>query len=134
MATRAARVSEPENPFRIGGVVTGRHFTDRADERRAIARALTEPQAHLLVFGPRRIGKTSALCAVRADLTRAHRHVVMADLSTASTLADMTNRILRAATNQLGRRWNNVLPALVRRLSVKVSIAPDYAGVLVPSV
>jgi len=127
------RVSEPENPFRIGGVVTGRHFTDRAEERRAIRRALTEPQGHLLVFGPRRMGKTSVLCAAQADLARARRPVVMADLSTASSLADMTNRVLRAATQQLGRRWSDTLGALVHRLSVKVSVAPDLTGVMVPS-
>jgi hypothetical protein len=133
MAARTSRVSEPENPFRIGGVVTGRHFTDRAAERRAIGRALTEPQGHLLVFGPRRMGKTSTLCAVQADLVRGHRHVVMADLSTGSTLADMTNRVLRAATSQLGRRWADVLPALLKRLNLKVSVSPDFTGTMVPS-
>jgi hypothetical protein len=91
------RVAEPENPFRIGGAVSGRHFTDRADERRRIQRALTTPQSHLLVFGPRRMGKTSTLRVVQEELAKDGRHVIVADLSTSSVLSDMTNRILQAA-------------------------------------
>ena len=60
--TRSRRASSaPANPFRIGGVVTGRHFTDRADELRRVMNALGDPQGRLLVLGPRRMGKTSTL-------------------------------------------------------------------------
>ncbi|MDB4875646.1 MAG: hypothetical protein JWM41_2092 [Gemmatimonadetes bacterium] len=127
------RVAESENPFRIGGAVSGRHFTDRVDERRRIERALTTPQAHLIVFGPRRMGKTSTLRVVQEDLANKGRHVIMADLSTASALSDMTNRILQAAVRELGRRWQDALPKLIQRLSVKVGLAPDPSGILLPS-
>jgi hypothetical protein len=127
------RVAEPENPFRIGGAVSGRHFTDRASERRRIQRALTTPQAHLLVFGPRRMGKTSTLRTVQEDLAKRGRHVIMADLSTASVASDMTNRLLRAAVTELGRRWRDTVPALLQRLSVRVSLTPDPSGTLLPS-
>jgi hypothetical protein len=127
------RVAEPENPFRIGGAVAGRHFTDRAAERRRMQRALTSPQAHLLVFGPRRMGKTSTLRVVQDDLIKDGRHVIMADLSTASAVSDMTNRILQAAVKALGRRWHDALPKLIQRLTVKVGLTPDPSGVLIPS-
>jgi AAA domain len=124
-----------ENPFRIGGLVSGAHFTDRAEECRRIARALTTPQAHLLVFGPRRMGKTSALEAVRDRLAAQGRHVVLADLSTASTLADVTNRVLRATAHALGGAWHEALGSFLKRLTLKVAVAPEPgSGLLVPSV
>src|SRR6185503_21313657 len=104
-APRRSRVAEQENPFRVGGVVSGRHFTDRPAERRRIRRALTEPQDHLPVFGPRRMGKSSTLRVVQDDLSAHGRHVVAADLSTASSLTDLTNRVLQAAQASLGRVW-----------------------------
>jgi Cdc6-like AAA superfamily ATPase len=132
--SRPSRVSELENPFRIGGAVTGKQFTDRAEERRRIRRALTSPQAHLLVYGPRRMGKTSTLRVVRDELAREGKHVVMADLSTASTVVDMTNRILQTATAELGRRWRDVVTTLVQRLTVKVGLSPDPSGLMLPSI
>lgn len=133
-ARTPARVRETSNPFRIGGVVTGEHFTDRAPERRRIKRSLTSAQDHLLVFGPRRMGKTSTLCVVHDELVEQGRAVVMADLSTASVMSDVTNRVLQAAARSLGRRWKDVVTALVQRLSVKVGLAPDATtGALLPS-
>ncbi|HEX2717929.1 MAG TPA: hypothetical protein VHM67_09640, partial [Gemmatimonadaceae bacterium] len=125
----------PDNPFVIGGTVSGDYFTNRAPERRRIAAALTQPQNHLLLFGPRRMGKTSTLRVVADDLAARGKRVVMADLSTASTLSDATNRLLQAATRSLGRRWKDTATALVQRLKVRVGLEPDAAsGMLLPSV
>src|SRR5436305_1861807 len=82
----------------------------RAVERHAISRALARPQAHRLVYGPRRMGKTSTLRVVQDDLTREHHAVIMADLSTASAVSDMTTRILQAAVRTLDARWRDALP------------------------
>jgi hypothetical protein len=123
-----------ENPFRIGGLVSGAHFTNRAEERRRIRRALTTPQAHLIVFGARRMGKTSTLEVVREELAAKGRLVVMADLSTASTLADVTNRVLHATARALGRGWHDALAGFLQRLTLKVAVSPDPGtGLLVPS-
>jgi AAA ATPase domain len=130
-----ARRRAPENPFRVGGLVTDEFFTDRADERRRIRRALTEAQAHLLVFGPRRMGKSSTLLVVEQELEQEDRPVLMADLSTASTVADMSNRILQAASKALGRRWNDLIPELLRRVQLSLSVKLDpQTGLPVPSV
>jgi hypothetical protein len=131
---KRSRVAEPENPFRIGGVVSGKHFTNRAAERRRIRRALTEPQDHLLVFGPRRMGKSSTLRVVQDDLAAHGKHVVAADLSTASSLTDLTNRVLQAAQASLGRVWHDVLTSLVQGVSVRVGVAMDPGGTPLPSV
>lgn len=131
----ARRRAGRDNPFRIGGLVSGAHFTDRANECRRIARALTTPQAHLLVFGSRRMGKTSALQVVRDRLATQGQHVVLADLSTASTLADVTNRVLQSTARALGHAWHDALGGFLQRLTVKVAVAPEWgSGLLMPSV
>lgn len=124
-----------ENPFRIGGVVSAPYFTDREVEISRIRRSLAAPQDHLLVYGPRRMGKTSILRVVQEELRDEGQPVIMADLSTASSLAEMTTRLLQAATRELGRRWRTAATDLVQRMRVKITLEPDAAtGLLLPSV
>lgn len=116
-----------ENPFRVGGSVVGEYFTDRAEELGRIVAALSEPQSKLLVYGPRRMGKTSAIEAAVLRLRGRGRPVIMADLSTASAMADISSRILQAATRQLRSTWENVVGDLVNQLRFGVSVVPDPA-------
>jgi AAA+ ATPase superfamily predicted ATPase len=115
------------NPFRIGGTVSGRYFTDRAAELKRIAAALSEPQAKLLVYGPRRMGKSSAIESAARRARRKRQPVVVADLSAATALADVASRILQAATRQLSASWKDVVVELVRHLKIRVSVLPDPA-------
>jgi AAA+ ATPase superfamily predicted ATPase len=129
--------SEPStgNPFRIGGVVSAPFFTDREPERARVRRALTTDQDHLVVYGTRRMGKTSILRVVQEELRAEEHPVILADLSTAASLAEMTTRILQAATRELGRTWGESATALVQRLRAKVTLEPDATtGMLLPSV
>lgn len=109
-----------ENPFRIGTHVSGRYFTDRATEVKRILQAMREP-TRLLVFGPRRMGKSSAI-AVASD--RARREgvlVVRADLSTASALIDVANRLLGSLSAQRKREWfARLAESLVPTISLTV--------------
>ncbi len=116
-----------ENPFRISGTVVGSYFTDRAAEVKRIAEALGERQAKLLVFGPRRMGKSSAVEAAVRRLRRKRRAVVVADLSTATALADVASRILQAAAGQLPASWKDVVVDLVKHLRIQVTVVPDPA-------
>lgn len=113
------------NPFRIGGSVTGEYFTDRAETVRRISAALGEPQSKLLVYGPRRMGKTSALEVAVARAQRTRHPAIMVDFSAATTVADMSNRLLQAASAQLGRGPRGWLESLVSRLGFSVQIKPD---------
>jgi len=54
-----------DNPFRIGERVSGAYFTDRVEEVNRIHRAMRDP-SRLLVYGPRRMGKSSTI-QVAAD-------------------------------------------------------------------
>jgi hypothetical protein len=113
--------------------VSDQFFTDRAVELDRIRRTLEEPGAKLLVYGPRRMGKTSAL--VRAVERHQSRGGVafLADMSTASTLVDIANRILEAAGQALGRRWKDAIGDFVARVGLTITLTPDAHGHIIPS-
>lgn len=123
------------NPFRIEGVVEPPYFTDRADEVRRVRDALLTAPGRLLVYGERRMGKTSVLHMARRAAERRRGRVVFADLSTASSPTDMANRVLAAATRVLGRRWRDLVAALVSHLRVRLELYPDpITGLAIPSI
>lgn len=122
-----------ENPFRIEGVVRPPHFTDRERELERIGEALASPGAKLLVYGPRRMGKTSAIVVAREAFEETGGASVMADFSTASSVADLARRLLSAAGRALGRRWRDLATELVERLDVSLRLETDPAtGIPVP--
>ena len=113
----------PQNPFRIGDHVTGPYFTDRAAEVARILASLREP-TRLLVFGPRRVGKSSALAGAAERAVAEGVLVVRADLSTASGLVDVANRLLRSLSRQRPRER---LAEFAAGLSPQVTLSFDDA-------
>lgn len=122
------------NPFRIHGIVEGEYFTNRTDELRLIVRSLTEPGSKLLVYGPRRMGKTSAILNAVDQVNSRGGHAFLADLSTTSTAVDMCNRILAAASKIVGKKWKSFLTDIISRLNISISLNHDtVTGLLMPS-
>jgi hypothetical protein len=122
-----------QNPFRIHGVASGEAFADREEEVARLEAALTEPGSKLIVFGPRRMGKTSALLRAIDRVNKAGGHAFFADLSTASSAADMSNRILAAAGTVLGRSLRDFITDLVSRLKFSITLTADPAtGLVLP--
>ena len=122
------------NPFRIDGVVAPPYFTNRASEIARIREALRSPPAKLLVYGARRVGKTSTIQVASQAAERDGVHVVRADLSTASSTADVTNRLLAAAVRSVGRTWKDLASLFVERLQISVALRPDPAtGLAIPT-
>lgn len=117
-----------QNPFRVGGTVSGRFFTDRAAEIRRITSTLLEPQAKLLVYGPRRMGKSSAVLVARQRLRRKRHPTVGADLSSATTVADMATRVLHAGVQQLRPLWKDVVAEIAGRIRVSATVVVDPSG------
>lgn len=112
------------NPFHIGDHVTGSFFTDRADEVARILGAMREP-SRVLVFGPRRMGKSSAI-AVATERARAEDVlVVRADLATASGPVDVANRLLHSLSSQ---RPKDRLAEFASRLAPSVTLTFDEAS------
>jgi hypothetical protein len=130
---RPAATPRP-NPFRISGIVTGEHFTDRADELRRIEQALLEPGDKLLVFGRRRMGKSSTLDRAIAHVTERGGVAFRADLSGATTVTDVANRVLQGVGRALGRRWQDVLAGFIKSLTVRVTVSLDpVTGIVLPT-
>lgn len=121
-----------QNRFALSGVATGAAFTDRADERRTLLRALQTPGAHVLLTGRRRIGKTSLLLTVQSDAARKKIPVVFVDLWSASTIEDVTTRLVREASRVLGRSWADVARELAARLRFTLRVDEVKPGLLVP--
>jgi len=109
------------NPFRIGEQVTGEFFTDRAAEVKTILAALREP-TRLLVFGARRMGKSSAILVATERAREEGVLVVRADLSTASGAVDVANRLLSSLSSQ---RPRNRLASFAAGLAPAVSLEFD---------
>jgi Cdc6-like AAA superfamily ATPase len=112
------------NPFRTGQRVTGEFFTDRAEEVARIVRAMRDP-SRLLVYGPRRVGKSSAIAMAAERVRQDGGLVVEADLSTASTVTDVTNRLLTS----LHRAGRGPRPSLLDFLgSLRMRFDVDQAS------
>jgi len=122
------------NPFRIHGVVEGEYFTNRTAEIKRMVNALTEPGCKLLVYGPRRMGKTSTILQAISRINEGGQHAFLADLSTASTAVDMGNKILAEASRVFGKKWKDFISDIVSKLKVSISLTPDPGtGAILPS-
>jgi len=50
----------PTNPFIFGKVVTGKYFTNRTEELRELKQDIKN-HTNIILYGPRRYGKTSLI-------------------------------------------------------------------------
>lgn len=79
------------------------------------------------------MGKTSALVRAIARYQEEGGVAFLADLSTASTIVDIANRILRAAGRSLGRKWRDSISDFVERLGLTITLTPDPStGLILP--
>jgi hypothetical protein len=114
-----------ENPFRVGHHVRGAFFTDRADELRIVLRTMGSG-GRLLVWGPRRMGKSTVI-GVAADRVRSQGGVVLsADLATVTSVAEAADRLLAAVSRE--ERWHERLASWVRSFAPVVTLGADIAG------
>jgi len=113
-----------DNPFRIGERVSGYSFADRELEVARIREAMLSASS-LLVYGPRRMGKSSTIynAAESARTSRPKPIVVSADVATATNLFDVAARLLRSLyleTRWLRLRLEDLLGGLAPRVTVKL--------------
>jgi len=87
------------NPFFFESPAGFREFTDRESLLPVLRRFMTERGRRLLVFGRRRMGKTSLIS--RAGAGRGRRFL-LCDISTAASLNELARKILEAAPEQKG--------------------------------
>jgi hypothetical protein len=113
-----------QNPFRVGEHVRGEHFCNREQEVKRLAQALRTPTT-LLVYGRRRMGKSSAIHVASAKTGSGRKPVVVfADVSSATTVFDVATRLLRSLYLET-RSLRIRLEELVGGLSPQVTVTFD---------
>lgn len=117
-------MSRSSNPFLVGGHVSGAYFTDRAEEVERIRRAILEP-SRLLVYGPRRMGKSSCIVRAASQARRDGALVGWADFSTATTLTDVSNRLLMSLSQEMGHANRERLIHFAQRVSPQLTATFD---------
>lgn len=81
------------NPFKYGGVVSGRDFTDRKSELAQMVRELSSGQ-NILLYSPRRYGKSSLAVAVLDKLQKEGFMTAFIDLYGCVSEADLANKLI----------------------------------------
>ncbi len=104
------------NPFVIGHHAEGEGFCNRRSEVDRIATAFRDPSARLLVYGDRRLGKSSTIHEAAGRARKKGHAVVVVDLAVASTAPAAAQRILAAVHRELGTRWRDSASRLLARL------------------
>ncbi len=97
----------------------------RGEEVDRVEQILGSPGARLLVYGGRQVGKSSVLAEAQGRLRGKALPSVLVDLGSATTVADMATRVLRASTAQLRKVWKRAGRELAERLGTQVSLRPD---------
>jgi hypothetical protein len=125
---------DDRNPFVVRQLARGRRFADREAEVARIAAAFRDPGGGLIVFGPRRMGKSSALERA-SELVRAEGgHVAIASLATATDPQDAARRVLEAIHVEVGKSGREIIEAIAGRLRAGIEIRPTLDPGGVPSI
>lgn len=130
------RIAPPQtqNPFEIGLIARGNHFADREHEVARIARTLQSPGSRLVVYGDRRLGKSSAVDRAAQVARKAKQKVVVATLATATDPADAAQQLVRGVREQVGRNWRATLDGVASRLQATMEVTPPEAAGAPPGV
>ena len=114
------------NPFQYGGVVQGDQFCDRTREVRELRRDIANG-LNVLVYAPRRFGKTSLVRTVVAEQPLL---VVFFDLMRVVDKQEFVQAYFHAISNSLERSADRVMRVLkdALRFRPQVSVTFDQAG------
>ncbi len=114
-----------ENPFIYGDVVKGEYFTDREEELKELKLDLSSNQ-NVLIFSPRRYGKTSLIIKVLDELKRGGFITVYVDLfrvtSIQSFIKIYTGSVTKAAATKLNEAVQFLrehFPTIVPKIVIK---------------
>lgn len=114
-----------ENPFIFGDVVKGEHFADREEELKTLSLDLAGGQ-NVLLFSPRRYGKTSLMIRVLDNLKAKGIVGIYVDLFRATSLqslgkvyADAMTRATASKIEEAVRFIKDHFPTIVPRITIK---------------
>lgn len=115
-----------DNPFAFGVFVSGEQFYDRAEIRSDLLRYIRNRQ-NVLLYGPRRYGKSSLAANVAEELRREGRVCIWFDLMKVNSLEHFVAEYAKAAYAVASRTERNLQKVLgfFRALRPKVSVGTD---------
>jgi len=91
------------NPFKFGKEVTGYQFYDRAEDSRILHQKLLDGSSNVVLFAPRRYGKTSLVLKVLRDLSQRNGvKGVCFDMSRVQTLERFCRDYVQAVMAAIG--------------------------------
>lgn len=121
-----------ENPFVYGDVVKGQYFTDREEELKELKLDLSSGQ-NVLIFSPRRYGKTSLIIKVLDELKREGFITIYVDLfrvtSIQSFIKIYTSSVTKASATKLEEAIQFLkehFPALIPRIVIKGQESAEF--------
>src|SRR5215216_6805255 len=124
-----ARVTQPANPFRYGALALDDAFADREAEVAELSADASNGQ-DVVIFAPRRYGKSSLVWTVMRELTKAGVLVAHVDLMKASTKERLAEQLAAGiydnSASKLDRAREKALGRFRGlRVTPTVSIDPD---------
>lgn len=134
MSSPPTQPPDARNPFEIGVLARGEHFADREEEVARIARTLRTAGERLILYGDRRLGKSSALDRAATRVRRAGGRVVIVSLATTIDPADAAQQVIRGVQEQIGRNWRRTLEGVAERLHATMELRPSPVLGAPPSV
>jgi len=118
------------NPFVYGTIVTGKDFINRTNERREIATEI-ENATNIILYAPRRYGKTSLIMQVFADLKRKYKNFCgfVIDFYQVNTKDKFLSLMANEYAGKSGYSLEKILKTLKNALmGISPGIAFDEAG------
>ena len=114
-----------ENPFVFGTVVSGGNFTDRKNEITELVKDLTG-KTNLIMFSPRRYGKTSLVFQVMEKLQKKGIICVYVDLYPATSKTKFVNIIASAVAQAKAGKIDEIVQTIRDLIPpIKLTVRPE---------
>lgn len=120
-----------ENPFIYGEAVRGKYFADRQEEIQELIRDISRGQ-NVIIFSPRRFGKTSLILEVLEKLRNEGLITVYIDLYKVTskekfitTLAQAISKVCAGKIDKVFNEVRRILPRLIPKIVIKETNIPE---------
>ncbi|RDU51956.1 hypothetical protein CQA49_08950 [Helicobacter sp. MIT 00-7814] len=115
------------NPFYYGGIVNAKHFCNRILEIKEL-KADIESGLNVLIYAPRRFGKTSFVLKTLKELDGEVKYVFL-DLMHISSINEFISKYFNALAQELQEPTDKVIDFFKRILKIKPSISARFNDV-----
>ncbi len=110
------------NPFYFGGVVSGKHFCDRKSEITTIRRDLNNG-LNLLIYAPRRFGKTSL---IENTLQQIDAQTIFMDMMSVVDEREFINHYFNAISASLYTTTDKLISFFKKSLQIRPNISVNF--------